>query len=65
VLAAGDRVSEMRIENEVFALDKNSGSVACNMIFEEHHQPLCTWVVGLYLMGLNLSNEQIAQNLDL
>jgi transposase-like protein len=30
-----------------------------------HHQPLRTWVLCLYLMGLNLSNRQIAQELDL
>jgi transposase-like protein len=30
-----------------------------------HHQPLRVWVLGLYLMGLNLSNRQIAQELDL
>jgi len=34
-------------------------------IFEGHHRPLRTWVVCLYLMGLNLSNEQIAAELDL
>ena len=34
-------------------------------IFEGHHQPLRTWFLCLYLMGLNLSNEQIAQELDL
>ena len=34
-------------------------------IFEGHHQPLRTWIICLYLMGLNLSNEQIAQELDL
>ncbi len=34
-------------------------------IFAGHHQPLRTWVLVLYLMGLNLSNEQIAQELDL
>ncbi len=34
-------------------------------IFAGHHQPLRAWVLGLYLMGLNLSNEQIAQELDL
>ena len=33
-------------------------------IFEGHHQPLRTWVLCLYLMGLNLSNEQIAAELD-
>jgi transposase len=34
-------------------------------LFAGHHQPLRTWVLVLYLMGLNLSNEQIAQELDL
>ena len=30
-----------------------------------HHQPLRVWVLCLYLMGLNLSNLQIAAELDL
>ena len=30
-----------------------------------HHQPLRVWVLCLYLMGLNLSNRQIAQELRL
>jgi len=34
-------------------------------IFEGHHQPLRTWILCLYLMGLNLSNRQIAAELDL
>jgi transposase-like protein len=34
-------------------------------VFEGHHQPLKVWVVCLYLMGLNLSNQQIAAELDL
>ena len=34
-------------------------------IFEGHHQPLKVWVVCLYLMGLNLSNQQIAPELGL
>jgi transposase-like protein len=34
-------------------------------IFAGHHQPLRTWILCLYFMGLNLSNEQIAQELDL
>jgi transposase-like protein len=34
-------------------------------IFEDHHQPLRVWVLCLYFMGLNLSNEQIAAELDL
>lgn len=34
-------------------------------IFEGHHQPLRVWILCLYLMGLNLSNSQIAAELDL
>ena len=34
-------------------------------IFAGHHQPLRTWILCLYFMGLNLSNQQIAQELDL
>lgn len=34
-------------------------------IFAGHHQSLRVWVLVLYLMGLNLSNEQIAKELDL
>ena len=30
-----------------------------------HHQPLRVWVLCLYLMGLNLSDRQIARELDL
>ena len=29
-----------------------------------HHQPLKVWVLCLYFIGLNLSNEQIAHELD-
>lgn len=34
-------------------------------IFAGHHQPLRKWILCLYLMGLNLSNQQIARELDL
>jgi transposase-like protein len=34
-------------------------------IFAGHHQPLRVWILVLYLLGLNFSNEQIAQELDL
>ena len=34
-------------------------------IFEGHHQPLKVWIVCLYFMGLNLSNQQISQELGL
>ena len=30
-----------------------------------HHQPLCVWVLCLYFMGLNVSNQQIATELAL
>ena len=30
-----------------------------------HHQPLKVWILCLYFMGLNISNEQIAQELAL
>ncbi len=30
-----------------------------------YHQPLRTWILCLYLMGLNLSNQQIAHELRL
>jgi transposase-like protein len=34
-------------------------------ILAGHHQPLRIWVLCLYFMGLNLSNRQIAHELDL
>lgn len=34
-------------------------------VFEGHHQPLKVWILCLYLMGLNLSNRQISQELGL
>jgi transposase len=34
-------------------------------IFAGHHEPLRTWVVCLYFMGLNLSTLQIAKELDM
>jgi transposase-like protein len=34
-------------------------------IFAGHHQPLRVWILCLYFMGLNLSNEQIGKELDL
>ena len=34
-------------------------------IFAGHHQPLRVWILCLYFMGLNLSNSQIAQELEL
>ena len=34
-------------------------------IFAGHHQPLKVWILCLYFMGLNLSNEQIANELSI
>ena len=34
-------------------------------VFAGHHQPLRTWMLCSYLLGLNLSNQQIATELDL
>ena len=34
-------------------------------IFAGRHQPLKVWILCLYFMGLNLSNKQIARELDL
>ncbi|MEK6261278.1 MAG: hypothetical protein AABP62_21970 [Planctomycetota bacterium] len=36
-----------------------------NTIFAGHHQPLRGWLLCLYFMGLNLSNRQIARELNL
>ena len=33
-------------------------------LFARHHQPLKVWILCLYFMGLNLSNEQIAYELS-
>ena len=33
-------------------------------IFAGHHHPLKVWVLCLYCMGLNVSNDQIAHELD-
>ena len=33
-------------------------------IFAGHHQPLKVWILCLYFRGLNLSNDQIAHELD-
>ena len=36
-----------------------------NTVFQGHHQPLKSWIICLYLMGLNLSNAQIAKELGI
>jgi transposase-like protein len=34
-------------------------------VFAGHHQPLRVWILCLYFMGLDLSNQQIAEELGL
>jgi hypothetical protein len=34
-------------------------------VFAGHHQPLSVWILCLYFMGLNLSNRQIADELEM
>lgn len=34
-------------------------------MFAGHHQPLKIWIIFLYFLGLNLSTNQIAQELSL
>ena len=34
-------------------------------IFAKHHQPLRTWIICFYCMGLNLSSLQIAKEFDI
>ena len=34
-------------------------------VFAGHHQPLRVWILRLYFLGLNLSNEQIGHELNL
>jgi transposase-like protein len=34
-------------------------------VFAKHHQPVTKWILCLYFMGLNLSNRQIAQELEI
>ncbi len=36
-----------------------------NTVFAGHHQPLKTWIIFLYFLGLNLSTDQIAKELNL
>jgi transposase-like protein len=36
-----------------------------NTVFTGPHQPLKTWILFLYFLGLNLSTRQIAQELNL
>ncbi len=53
-----------RCRYECKACDKRFDDLT-GTVLEGHHQPLSTWILCLYFMGLNLSNAQIAQELDL
>ncbi len=54
-------------------LGSATGAKACGSRFDDltgtvlagHHQPLRVWVLCLFFMGLNLSNQQIAMELGL
>lgn len=56
--------SEHRLRYECKACERYYDDLS-NTIFEGHHQPLKVWTLCLYLMGLNLSNAQIARELAL
>jgi transposase-like protein len=45
--------------------DDLTGTVLAGTVLAGRHRPLRFWVACLYLMGLNLSNRQIAKELDL
>ena len=53
-----------RQRDECQACERQSDDLT-GTIFEGHHPPLRVWVLCLYFMGLNLSNAQIAAELDI
>ncbi len=53
-------VKDISVRVAAFPIDDLSGT-----IFAGHHQPLRVWILCVYFMGFNLSNQQIAQELDL
>ena len=71
------RVTALRSPNKVATTPSPSVSATCaspvsrrfddltDTIFAGHHQPLRVWILCLYFMGLNLSNHQMAKELDL
>ena len=59
-----DEIQPMRQKSECRACRKRFDDLT-GPIFAGRHRPLRTGTLGLYLMGLNLSNEQIAKELDL
>ena len=53
-------------KSDIDAVTANASStISLGPYFAGHHQPLRVWILRLYFMGLNLSNSQIAKELEL
>lgn len=59
-----DEIQPARQRYACKACDKRFDDLT-DTIFARRHQPLRMWILCLYLMGLNLSNRQIALELGL
>src|SRR5512144_926722 len=59
-----DAIQPMRQKHRCTACERYFDDLT-GTVFAGHHQPLCTWILCLYFMGLNLSHQQIAQKLGL
>ncbi len=59
-----DKTQPLRQRYQCKACQKRFDDLS-DTILAGHHQPLRIWILCLYLMGLNLSNHQISQELDL
>jgi transposase-like protein len=59
-----DDTEPIRQRYECHDCDKRFDDLT-DTIFAGHHQPLKVWILCLYFMGLNISNEQIAHELAL
>ncbi len=59
-----DDTEPFRQRYECHGCDKRFDDLT-DTIFSGHHEPLKIWILCLYFMGLNLSNRQIAYELDL
>lgn len=60
-----EKKTRNRIVNGIGARAARLTLISSDTIFAGHHQPLGMWILCLYLMGLNLSNQKIAQELDI
>jgi transposase-like protein len=65
VVKRGFHSTQKNRQRYVCHLCKTQFDDLTDTIFEGHHQSLRAWIVCLYMMGLNLSNQQIAAELDL